>query len=155
MRVKAIAVGTKMPTWVDVAVAEYCKRLPRELAFEFVQIPLAKRGKATSDVKNCQAECLALDKICPSGVRKVALDVGGKSLSTEKLATNLSDWQRDGRDVYFFIGGPDGLTREFVAQCDERLSLSRLTLPHPMVRVILAEQMYRAWSINAGHPYHR
>ena len=144
-----------MPSWVDEAVAEYSKRLPRELGFEFSQIPLAKRGKSTSEAQTRKLECEALENACPPGVRRIALDVTGKSLSTEKLASQLIDWQHDGRDVYFFIGGPDGLTAEFVGACDQRVSLSRLTLPHPMVRVILAEQMYRAWSINAGHPYHR
>ncbi len=155
MRLSVLAVGTKMPAWVAAGVDEYGKRLPREMKLEWREIPLARRGRDTSPEQLCQAEGERILKALPAGDRVVALDVLGKRLSTEQLADTLRGWQMSGDNVSFVIGGPDGLSRECLARADERWSLSDLTLPHPLVRILLAEQLYRAWTITANHPYHR
>ncbi|MEH6549491.1 MAG: 23S rRNA (pseudouridine(1915)-N(3))-methyltransferase RlmH [Pseudomonadales bacterium] len=155
MRVLVIAVGTRMPAWVEAGVAEYTKRLGRELPLTFVEIPLAKRGKNAAIERLVEQEAKAILTACPAGARLIALDVKGKAVSTEKLATSINDWRMDGRDVALLVGGPDGLAAEVLSVAEESWSLSAMTLPHPLVRVILAEQIYRAWSINQGHPYHR
>ena len=155
MRIKLIAVGTKMPVWVNQGVEEYTKRLPREWAFKIAEVPLAKRPKNYSPAVVQASESKHVAEVLDSKARSVVLDVTGKAVSTEQLAQQLQKWQEDARDVEILVGGPDGFTRDFVTSCDQRLSLSALTLPHPLVRLLLAEQLYRAWSVNAGHPYHR
>ncbi len=144
-----------MPAWVETACKEYLKRLPRELGVHFVELPLATRAKNVSIEKCKQEESASLLAAVPPGSRVVALDVRGKSLSTEKLAEKLETWQMEGRDVCIFIGGPDGMSEACLQAADERWSLSAMTLPHPMVRVIMSEQLYRAWTILANHPYHK
>ena len=155
MRLSIIAVGTKMPAWVSQGVAEYDKRMPRELKLEWREIPLARRGRDASPQQLCSREGELILKAIPGGDRVVALDVLGKRISTEQLAQQLRDWQMSGDNYSLLIGGPDGLSPECLQRADRRWSLSDLTLPHPLVRVLLAEQLYRAWTITANHPYHR
>ena len=155
MRFTVLAVGGKMPAWVNQGVAEYQKRLPRELQLEWREIPLARRGKDSKAEQLCAREGEQLIKSIPRGDRVIALDVEGKALSTPQLAKCLRDWQMSGDNVSLLIGGPDGLSSEVLQRADERWSLSDLTLPHPLVRVLLSEQLYRAWTITVNHPYHR
>ncbi len=155
MQLRILAVGGKMPAWVNEGVDEYGKRLPRELSLTWREIPLAKRGKDANADKLRAAEGEQLLKAIPAGDKVIALDVQGKRLSTDALAEHLRDWQMSGNNYSFLIGGPDGLAPECLARADWRWSLSDLTLPHPLVRVVLAEQLYRAWTITVNHPYHR
>lgn len=155
MRFTVLAVGGKMPAWVNQGVAEYQKRLPRELQLEWRDIPLARRGKDSKAEQLCAREGEQLIKSMPRGDRVIALDVGGKSLATPQLAQRLRDWQMSGDNISLLIGGPDGLSPQCLQRADERWSLSDLTLPHPLVRVLLSEQLYRAWTITVNHPYHR
>jgi 23S rRNA (pseudouridine1915-N3)-methyltransferase len=155
MRFTVLAVGGKMPAWVNQGVAEYQKRLPRELQLEWRDIPLARRGKDSKAEQLCAREGEQLIKSIPRGDRVIALDVGGKSLATPQLAQRLRDWQMSGDNISLLIGGPDGLSPQCLQRADERWSLSDLTLPHPLVRVLLSEQLYRAWTITVNHPYHR
>lgn len=155
MLVRLIAIGKKMPAWVEDAYDDYSKRIKGDMRVELVALPMAKRSKTTSAEKMKSAEGKALlNEIKPRDL-VVALDVKGKAISTEGLAGKLTDWQGQGRSVAFFIGGPDGLSSDVIKAADVKLSLSALTLPHPLVRVLVIEQLYRAWSINQGHPYHR
>jgi 23S rRNA (pseudouridine1915-N3)-methyltransferase len=155
MKLKLLAVGTRMPSWVEAGCNEYGKRMPPELRIETIEIALGARGKNQPASKAIEKESQALLKAIGAQDFVVALDVIGRSLSTEQLATKLADWQMNGRDVCLIIGGPDGLSAECLARADMRWSLSDLTLPHPLVRIVLMEQMYRAWTIHANHPYHR
>jgi len=156
MHIHLLAVGTRMPGWVEAGYGEYAKRLPAECALKLVEIPMAKRGKGNSDVaKLMTQEAERITAAIPRGARVVALEVGGKAWSTEQLAQRLEQWLGDGRDVALLVGGPDGLDPTLSKRADEQWSLSPLTLPHPLVRILLAEQIYRAWSILGNHPYHR
>lgn len=149
------AVGQRMPAWVNQAWTEYSRRMPPELTLSLREIPLAKRGK-NADIKRLKAvESQALHDAMPARARVIALDIQGQAWSTEKLAANLENWLGEGRDVGFMIGGPDGISDDIMQQADSRWSLGPLTLPHPLVRVVLAEQLYRAWTITRNHPYHR
>lgn len=155
MRLKVIAVGTKMPKWVETGSEEYTKRLGPDLRIEWVELPLGKRGKGADVARAIQAESDAMLAAIGKGDGVVALDVKGKAWSTEDLAGHLKNWQMGGRNISLLIGGPDGLSPECLQRAEQKWSLSALTFPHPLVRVILAEQLYRAWSINNNHPYHR
>jgi len=155
MRISIVAVGKRMPAWVSQGVAEYSKRLPREWQLVWREIPLAKRGQDSTSQQSCAAEGEQILKAVAPGERVIALDVAGKRLSTEQLARELESWQMSGDNFSFLIGGPDGLSPACLARADQRWSLSDLTLPHPLVRVLLAEQLYRAWTITVNHPYHR
>ncbi|CAH0992432.1 Ribosomal RNA large subunit methyltransferase H [Sinobacterium norvegicum] len=155
MRIRIIAVGSKMPKWVDEGVNEYLKRLPATFKVEFVEIPLGKRGKGADVKRAIASESTNMLAQVPASSRVVALDVLGKSWSTEKLADYMADWQMTSPDVCLLIGGPDGLSSECLQRADQKWSLSALTMPHPLVRVLLAEQIYRGWTINQNHPYHR
>ena len=155
MRISIIAVGTKMPGWVSQGVEEYCRRLPREIKLEWREIPLAQRGKDSKPEQLCQREGEQILKAIPARDQVVALDVLGKRISTPRLAEQLSAWQMSGDDYSLLIGGPDGLSTQCLERAQSRWSLSDLTLPHPLVRVLLAEQLYRAWTITVNHPYHR
>ena len=155
MRISLIAVGTRMPAWVETGVAEYRKRLPPEISFETREIALGKRGKNADITRAMAEEGAAMLAAIGARDRVIALDVRGKALSTEQLAEKLAAWQMHGDDVSLLVGGPDGLANVCLERASERWSLSALTLPHPLVRVLLAEQLYRAWSINHNHPYHR
>ena len=144
-----------MPGWVEEGWREYARRMPRELALELREIPLGKRSKNADIARLRKAEGEALVAACGAGCHLVALDGGGAAWSTERLAARLEAWMAGGVDVGFLVGGPDGLDDACLARVDERWSLGPLTFPHPLVRVILAEQLYRAWTITRNHPYHR
>lgn len=143
-----------MPAWVTAGFEDYAQRLPRELKLELVELPLAVRGKNADLERAKQAEG---DKLLErsAGCTRVMLDERGASWSSTELANRLQVWMQQGRDVALLIGGPDGHAAEVHAAAQERWSLSRLTLPHALVRVLVAEQLYRAWSLTANHPYHR
>ncbi len=155
MRITIIAIGTKMPRWVEEGVGEYSKRMPRELKLEWRELPLARRGKDANAQQLKDREGEQILKSIPGGDRVIALDVRGRALSTEQLAQQLSDWQMSGDNYSLLIGGPDGLSEQCLQRAERRWSLSDLTLPHPLVRILLAEQLYRAWTITVNHPYHR
>ena len=144
-----------MPAWVVDAYREYAKRLPRECALHLLEIPLSKRRKSLTAEQAAEEEGQHMLASIPKDCTVVALDVRGNAWSTEKLAARLQDWLGSGRDVALLVGGPDGLSAACLARADLKWSLSALTYPHSLVRVVLAEQLYRAWSINTGHPYHR
>lgn len=155
MRIHLLAVGTRMPSWVVEGYREYAKRLPRECTLQLVEIPPAKRHKSLTAEQARQQEGQALLAALPKDCNVVALDVRGKPWSTETLAAQLDDWLLSGRDVALLVGGPDGLSAACLERADQRWSLSALTYPHALVRIVLAEQLYRAWTISTGHPYHR
>ena len=151
---RVIAIGTRMPGWVTEGSDEYLKRMPRELSVEWVELPASKRTRDTAELRMLD-EATAIERRLKPQDLIVALDIDGKTVSTENIADALSSWQAEGAKVAFIIGGPDGLHPTLKARASARWSLGRITLPHPLVRVILAEQLYRACSINGGHPYHR
>ena len=155
MRVKLIAVGTKMPKWVVEGYDEYAKRLPKDFSLELVELPMSQRGKNTDIAKAIQKEGDAMLAAIPSGDKVIALEVLGKTWSTEQLAEQAAQWRMDGHNISLLVGGPDGLDPRCTARADQAWSLSKLTLPHPMVRILLAEQIYRAWTLMNNHPYHR
>jgi 23S rRNA (pseudouridine1915-N3)-methyltransferase len=155
MKVRLVAAGTRLPSWIGAGFAEYQRRLPPETPLELVEIAVARgtaQGAAGRAVKGEGERMLAA---LPARAWVVALDVGGRALDTAGLARWWAARLRDGRDVAFLIGGPDGLAPDCLSRADERLSLSALTFPHGLVRVLLAEQLYRAISLLRGHPYHR
>ena len=154
MRLRVLAIGQKMPAWVDQGVEEYARRMPREISVEWLDIPPAKRGSATREKYRVQ-EAEAIEAKLSGKDYVVALDISGKAVSTELIAERFDQWQMQGEQISIVIGGPDGLHPNILKGAKERLSLGQITLPHPLVRVILAEQLYRAWSVQAGHPYHR
>ena len=155
MKLLDIAVGQRVPDWAQTAWADYAKRFPPELRLELKAIKTEPRsgGKTTEQIM--AAERQRIEAAIPAGTHVVALDERGSALTTAALAAKLSQWQGQGGDVALLIGGPDGLHPALRQGAHERIRLSDLTLPHAMVRVLLVEQLYRAWSINAGHPYHR
>ena len=154
MRIRVLAVGTKMPAWVNQGIAEYAKRLPREYQLQWVEIPPAKRqGESAEQLMAKEAE--SLRKQLRLVERCIVLDVAGSIISTEDIASTFATCQMEGDDLAIVIGGPDGVAPDLLSEASKRWALGRVTLPHPLVRVVLAEQIYRAWSINANHPYHR
>ena len=155
MKLCVVAVGQRVPAWADAAWDDYAKRFPPELRLELKAIKTEPRsgGKTTEQIM--AAERQRIEAAIPAGTHVVALDERGSALTTAALAAKLSQWQGQGGDVALLIGGPDGLHPALRQGAHERIRLSDLTLPHAMVRVLLVEQLYRAWSINAGHPYHR
>ena len=155
MQIHLIAVGTRMPGWVSDGYSEYARRLPRECRLNLTEIPLAQRSKSQPVSRAIEEEGKRMQAAMGANRQVIALDVKGRGWSTEQLAEQLKGWMLDGRDVSLLVGGPDGLAGNCLQVAGQRWSLSPLTLPHPLVRVILAEQLYRAWSLNAGHPYHR
>lgn len=155
MQIHLIAVGDKMPRWVKDGYAEYAKRLPSECDLRLVEVAAGKRGKNADIARIMRDESERLLGAVPRGAAVVALEVGGRSWSTEQLAQRLDDWMSSGQDLALLVGGPDGLSDAARTTATELWSLSPLTLPHPLVRVILAEQLYRAWSVLRNHPYHR
>lgn len=155
MQLVIAAVGHKMPAWIEAGFAEYAKRMPPECRLQLKEIkPVDRSGSRTAETVMAQ-ERTRIEAAIPKGSRIVALDERGKDITTVQLANYLTQWQQDGRDVTFVIGGADGLDAQFKAGADLLVRISSLTLPHGMVRVLLAEQLYRAWSITQNHPYHR
>ena len=154
MRLVIVAVGQRVPDWAQTAWDDYAKRFPHEIKVELKAVKTEPRGSKTLESLYA-AERARIEVAIPKGARVVVLDERGSSLRTTALAQRLKDWQLGGGDVALVIGGPDGLDPAFREAAHERIRLSDLTLPHAMVRVLLIEQLYRAWSVNANHPYHR
>ena len=154
MRLLIVAVGQRVPDWAQTAYDDYAKRFPPELKVELKAVKTETRGSKSVEALMA-AERERIEAAIPRGTRVVALDERGTALTTKALAARLQGWQLEGDDVALVIGGPDGLEPAFRQAAHERIRLSDLTLPHAMVRVLLIEQLYRAWSVNAGHPYHR
>ena len=154
MRLSIVAVGQKVPGWAQEAWDDYAKRFPPELKVELKAVKTEPRASKTRETL-LAAERQRIEAAIARGTHVVALDERGTALTTKALADRLSAWQGEGQDVALVIGGPDGLDPEFRRLAHERIRLSDLTLPHAMVRVLLIEQLYRAWSIQTGHPYHR
>lgn len=155
MHIRLLAVGDRQPGWVDDAFQSYAGRLPRDWRFRLDVIPTARRGKSDDGQRAMLDEGERLLGKLGGDEQLVLLDERGKRLSSKALAKRLQDWQNDGRDVAFVIGGPDGVSADVRERANATISLSDLTLPHGLARVLLAEQLYRAWSLAAGHPYHR
>ncbi|MCL1886858.1 MAG: 23S rRNA (pseudouridine(1915)-N(3))-methyltransferase RlmH [Betaproteobacteria bacterium] len=155
MQLFIIAVGNKMPDWVKNGYEEYAKRMPAECKLNLKEIKPAERTASRSTEIVIANEQTRIKTALPKNARIVALDEHGKEMTTMQLAQELEKWQQEGRDVAFVIGGADGLSNEFKKEADDLIRLSSMTLPHGMVRVLLAEQLYRAWSIIQKHPYHR
>ncbi len=154
MRLIIVAVGQRVPDWAQTAWDDYAKRFPHELKVELKAVKTEPRSSKTLETLYA-AERARIEAAIPKGTRIVALDERGTTVTTMALASKLKDWQLGGTDVALVIGGPDGLEPAFRQAAHERIRLSDLTLPHAMVRVLLIEQLYRAWSVNANHPYHR
>ncbi|WP_419421037.1 23S rRNA (pseudouridine(1915)-N(3))-methyltransferase RlmH [Legionella sp. D16C41] len=154
-KITIISCGNKMPTWVEQGTNEYSKRLKEYVKLNLIEIPLIKRTKS-SDLKRIQEkEALLINSSIPESARVIALAINGETFSSEKLATKFATLQRINSHICLIIGGPEGLTEPTLARCQEQWSLSALTLPHPLVRIILLEAIYRAWSILNNHPYHK
>jgi len=155
VHIRLLAVGDRQPSWVDDAVGIYTERFPREWKFQLDTIPTVRRSKNDKSRQAMQAEGeLIAAKLSPTE-QVVLLDERGKQLTSKSLAAKLTDWQSDGRDLCFIIGGPDGVSDAVRQRANMMWSLSQLTLPHGMARALLSEQLYRAWSLQTGHPYHR
>ena len=155
MLIRVIAVGTRMPAWVTQAADDYASRLPPEIRVEWREVRAEPRSGRDSAEVWMSREARRIRDALPEGGHLVALDERGTDLDTRGFASRVQRWQRDARPVAIVIGGPDGIDAALKADAAERIRLSSLTLPHPLVRVILAEQLYRAWSVLANHPYHR
>ena len=155
MRIHLICVGRRMPAWVEAGYAEYAKRMPPECTLHLIEVEPRQRGKTAGADLARGEEAQRLLKAIPKGAGVVALDGRGAGWGTEDLARELKGWLGGGRDQALLVGGPDGLDPACLERADQCWSLSRLTFPHPLVRVVLAEQIYRAWTLLKGHPYHR
>lgn len=154
MKLLLVAVGQRPPAWAEAAYGDYAKRFPPEMRLELKAVKAEPRGSKTA-AQLMAAEAARIVAALPKGVRRVALDERGDRVTTAQLAARLVAWQGDGRDVALLVGGPDGLEPALKDSADETLRLSDLTLPHAFVRVLLAEALYRAWTVSIGHPYHR
>lgn len=155
MKLLILSVGHKMPGWISDGYAEYVKRMPREARIELVELKPEPRTSGKTPTQIMEAEAARILAALPAGVRVFALDERGAAWTTRKLADEMTSWMGDGYDVAFVIGGADGLHESVKQAAHKLLALSALTLPHGMVRVLLAEQLYRAWSLMHNHPYHR
>lgn len=155
MKINLVTVGSRMPSWVDDGVAEYTKRLPPEFSLSVTDVPLGKRGKGLDVEQAIRKEADALLARVRPQDHVIALEVTGLRLSTEALAQRLDAIRMEGRNIVMLVGGPDGLGQTCLHRADEKWSLSALTLPHPLVRILVAEQIYRAWTVLNAHPYHR
>lgn len=153
MRIKILSISERQPEWVQLACADYARRLPKHLAPEWIELALARHREDIERAKNDEA--VRIGAALPKSAHVVALDEHGSEWTSLELSVQLQRWQSSGKDVALLIGGPDGLGASLLARAEQRWSLSRLTLPHAMVRVLLIEQLYRASSILAAHPYHR
>ena len=155
MQLTIAAVGHKMPAWINSGFDEYARRMPPELRLVLKEIKPVERSGSKTAVTAMALERERIEVAVPKGCRRIVLDERGDDLTTVQLSRHLLNWQQDGQDVTFIIGGADGLDPQLKTSADLMLRISSLTLPHGMVRVILAEQLYRAWSITQNHPYHR
>ena len=154
MKLLLVVVGQRQPAWADTAYADFAKRFPPELRLELKAVKAEPRG-ARSAEQLMAAEALRIEAAVPRGVRRVVLDEHGERRTTLQLCARMKAWMHDGRDVALLVGGPDGLSASLKAGADETLRLSELTLPHAFARVLLAEALYRAWTVMVNHPYHR
>lgn len=155
MKLIVVAVGMRMPDWVEAAWREYARRLPADCSLELKEVKPEPRTSGKTPTQMMQAEARRIEAAIPANAMRIALDEHGKDIDTMSLARELESWRGNGQDIVFLVGGPDGLDAALKQSCNGRMRLSSLTLPHPMVRVVLAEQLYRAWAIMTGHPYHR
>jgi 23S rRNA (pseudouridine1915-N3)-methyltransferase len=155
MKLLLVAVGQRQPAWADAAFEDFAKRFPPECRLELKAVKAEPRSSGKNAPALKATEATRIDAALPKGARRVMLDERGERRTTAELAQRLRAWMRDGRDVALVIGGPDGLDDTLAGSADETLRLSDLTLPHAFARVLLAEALYRAWSLTAGHPYHR
>lgn len=155
MRIYLLAIGTKMPQWVNKGYDEYAHRMPAKCKLILKEIAAEKRNKNSPIEAIQNKEANKLLNAIPKNTRIVALDGKGAIWSTEKLAVRMEHWMMSGQDIALLIGGPDGLTPDILNKANEHWSLSNLTFPHPLVRIIVAEQLYRAWTMTENHPYHR
>jgi 23S rRNA (pseudouridine1915-N3)-methyltransferase len=149
-----VAVGQRQPAWADTAYEDFAKRFPPEMRLELKAVKAEARGSKTS-AQLMAAEAARIEAALPKGVRRIVLDERGDRVTTVQLASRMEAWQRDGRDAAILVGGPDGLDPALKQTADETLRLSDLTLPHAFVRVLVAEALYRAWTVMVNHPYHR
>lgn len=154
-KITLITVGNKMPDWVNAAVYEFSKRLQDGISLNLIEIPMTRRGKSADLPRILEKEKKAIQNAIPPSARLIALDVGGEMFSSEQLAIKLEHLQQVNSHICFLIGGPEGLASELVAISAERWSLSKLTLPHTLARIVFLEAIYRAWSILNNHPYHK
>ena len=155
MRILVIAAGNRQPTWVDEGFGDYARRLRGSCTLELLEIPLGRRSKSSSNQKARKDEGGRMLRAIPPTAHVIALTLAGRPWSTEQLAEQLRNWTTLGAPVCLLVGGPDGLSAECEARAAEQWSISPLTFPHGLVRVLLAEALYRAWTLNEGHPYHR
>ena len=147
--------GNKMPAWVDQAVQEYSKRLQEGIALTIIEIPLMRRGKSTDLSRVMDKEMEMMNKVIPNNAHVIALEIAGEAFTSEQLASKVAQLQQVTSHLCFLIGGPEGLSPALTARSNDRWSLSKLTLPHTLVRILLLETLYRAWSILHHHPYHK
>lgn len=155
MQIQLISVGNKMPRWVEQGYDEYAKRLPKECELVLKEIPAGKRGKNSDTRRIVKDEGDKMLAAISNRSHIVTLDIPGKTWTTPELSINLKNWLESGQNVALLVGGPEGLADAVKARAQQSWSLSKLTFPHPLVRVLVAEQIYRAWSILQNHPYHR
>jgi len=155
MRIHIIAMGDRMPAWVEQGYQEYARRLGSEIQLQLHELSPEKRGKSADTRRILDKEGERILQTIPDGSEVVALDRQGRELPTADLADKLRGWLGSGRDLALLIGGPEGLSAACLQRADWRLSLSAMTFPHPLVRIMLAEQIYRAYSILKNHPYHK
>lgn len=155
MHIEIIAVGQKMPDWVDQGFADYANRFAADITLKLTEIPLQKRASASQLASAQQKEAAQIRAAVQGFDHIVVLDIPGREHSSESLARRLQHWQDNSRRVALIIGGPEGIAADIKALAQESWSLGKLTLPHPLVRIVVAEALYRAWSINRNHPYHR
>ena len=155
MKLQLIAVGTKMPDWVTTGFNEYQRRFPKDMPLELIEIPAGKRGKNADIARILEKEGEQTLAAIGKSSRIVTLDLPGKNWTTPQLAQQLESWKQDGRDVALLIGGPECLAPACKAAAEQSWCLSALTMPHPLVRIVVAESLYRAWSLTTNHPYHR
>ncbi|MGI9291088.1 MAG: 23S rRNA (pseudouridine(1915)-N(3))-methyltransferase RlmH [Gammaproteobacteria bacterium] len=155
MRITVLAIGTRMPAWVDEGVQDYLKRLPKHIDMSFKALPAAQRSSRISTDKLKEKEGEQILKALPEKAYTIALDEHGKQHTSSGWGKQLENWLAERSEVCFLIGGADGLADICRSRADEIWSLSDMTLPHALVRVVLAEQVYRAWTLTQGHPYHR
>jgi len=155
MKLFVVAVGHRMPGWVEAGFDEFARRMPRELPLQLVEVKAEPRTSGKTVEAMMTAEAARIEAVLPARCRRVILDERGADLSYLALAQRLETWQGEGQDVALIVGGPDGLAPQFKASAHEAIRLSSLTLPHALVRPLLAEALYRAWSVLRNHPYHR
>ncbi len=155
LKITLVTMGNKMPIWVQQAVMEYAKRLQDAVALSIIEIPLIRRGKSTDLSRIMEKEMILMSAAIPNQARIIALDLAGESFNSEQLATKIDKLQQITSHLCFLIGGPEGLSDTLLARSHERWSLSKLTLPHTLVRITLLEMLYRAWTILHHHPYHK